>query len=161
MKKRAHILHGPDDTCPAYLRARLSYIESMIAEHPDRKSKEFKLLQYGVFLNEKEHEGNICLEMDRKHFKNHPPLSFEELTRYNNWFALHPEKVAGVEAVTTSMYFPLTIKGTAEDVTRTIHRFISSEERWQKEREMDKEMNKLKARALQLKIKLLKHRKHK
>lgn len=160
MKGKMNILNGPADTCPAYLRARLSYIENLMRELPDKTSKEYKLLQYGVFENEKEHEGNICLEMDRKNYRNHPPLIFEELTRYNNWFALHPEKVAGTEVVTTSRYFPLTIKGTSEDVTRTIHKFISNEERFVRERDMEREINKLKSKALQLKIKLLKYKKH-
>ena len=46
------------------------------------------------------------------------PLDFLELTRFNSWFALHPEKVAGKEVVSTSREFPITIKGTKEDILR-------------------------------------------
>jgi SNF2 family DNA or RNA helicase len=53
------------------------------------------------------------------------PLAFEELTRWDTWFWLHPEKVAGTEQTTTSQQFPLTIKGTKEDIIRTIQAGIS------------------------------------
>lgn len=45
-------------------------------------------------------------------------MSFVEITSGNNWFELHPEKVAGVEVESNSFYFPLRIKGTKEDVLR-------------------------------------------
>jgi hypothetical protein len=48
-------------------------------------------------------------------------LSFFDLTRFNTWFTLYPEKVCGKEVVTTSIEFPITIKGTKEDILNTIH----------------------------------------
>jgi hypothetical protein len=33
---------------------------------------------------------------------------------------LHPEKIAGTETITTSINFPLTIKGTKDDIENTI-----------------------------------------
>jgi len=53
------------------------------------------------------------------------PLDFAELTRWDTWFWLHPEKVAGVEQTTTSPQFPLTVKGTKEDIIRTIRAGMS------------------------------------
>jgi hypothetical protein len=47
-------------------------------------------------------------------------LSFSDLTRFNTWFELHPEKVAGVETITTSREFPISIKGTKEDILDTV-----------------------------------------
>jgi hypothetical protein len=43
---------------------------------------------------------------------------FVEITSNNKWFELHPEKVAGVEVHTTSIYFPIQVKGTKDDVLR-------------------------------------------
>ncbi len=43
---------------------------------------------------------------------------FLEITSNDNWFKLHPEKIAGVEYETTSFYFPIMVKGTKEDVYR-------------------------------------------
>ncbi len=43
---------------------------------------------------------------------------FVKITSDNNWFEKHPEKVAGVEFETTSIFFPIQIKGTKEDVLR-------------------------------------------
>jgi hypothetical protein len=152
-------LGSPYDTCPSYLRARIRYIEKAL-EEKDGTDQELKLLRYGVIQNEEDKLGDICTIQTFEQLKDFPPLDFTELTRFNTWFALHPEKVAGKEVVTTSRYFPLTIKGTSVDVVNAIHRFISSDEHWQLERENEKEMNKLKAKAFRLKLKLLKYRKH-
>lgn len=43
---------------------------------------------------------------------------FVHITSEDNWFKLHPEKIAGVEYETTSFYFPIMVKGTKEDVLR-------------------------------------------
>ncbi len=43
---------------------------------------------------------------------------FAAITSDNNWFKKHPEKVAGVEFETTSIFFPIQVKGTKEDVFR-------------------------------------------
>ena len=48
------------------------------------------------------------------------PLTFTELCSLNTWFKIHPEKVAGVENLTTSLHFPVTIKGNREDVERVL-----------------------------------------
>lgn len=45
-------------------------------------------------------------------------MNFVEITSNNNWFKQHPEKVAGVEFETTSIFFPIQVKGTKEDVLR-------------------------------------------
>lgn len=44
--------------------------------------------------------------------------NFLEITSNDNWFKLHPDKIAGVEYETTSFYFPIMVKGTKEDVYR-------------------------------------------
>ena len=43
---------------------------------------------------------------------------FVTITSDNNWFKKHPEKVAGVEFETSSIFFPIQVKGTKEDVLR-------------------------------------------
>jgi hypothetical protein len=45
-------------------------------------------------------------------------MNFVEVTSNNNWFKQHPEKIAGVEFTTTSIFFPIQVKGTKEDVLR-------------------------------------------
>ena len=44
--------------------------------------------------------------------------NFLEITSNDNWFKLHPEKIAGVEYETTSFYFPIMVRGTKEDVLK-------------------------------------------
>jgi hypothetical protein len=55
---------------------------------------------------------------------NQKPLSFTEKCSFNTWFAMHPEKVAGVEYVTTSREFPIMVKGTKEDIIETTSRVL-------------------------------------
>jgi hypothetical protein len=72
--------------------------------------------------------------------------NFLEITSNDNWFKLHPEKIAGVEYETTSFYFPIMVRGTKEDVLRVTGM------------SKDNSMKKLalaKAKAKAIKIKLL------
>lgn len=57
---------------------------------------------------------------------NKTPLTFTELSSYNTWFYLHPEKIAGTEHLTTSREFPVNIKGSKEDIINTIKAGIKS-----------------------------------
>ncbi len=43
---------------------------------------------------------------------------FVEITSSDNWFKKHPEKIAGQEYETTSIYFPIMVKGTKDDVLK-------------------------------------------
>lgn len=43
---------------------------------------------------------------------------FAYLTSNDHWFKLHPQKIAGVEYKTTSLHFPIQVKGTKADVLR-------------------------------------------
>lgn len=43
---------------------------------------------------------------------------FVEITSGDKWFKENPDKIAGVEFETTSMFFPIQVKGTKEDVLR-------------------------------------------
>lgn len=81
------------------------------------------------------------------------PLSFTELTSYSTWFAMHPEKVAGKEIVTTSFHFPLEIEGTKEDIIRTIRAGINKRQSSTTTNAMRLRL-KLKARAAKAKMKL-------
>lgn len=56
----------------------------------------------------------------KKDTDNKTPLSFTEICQYNTWFAMHPEKLAGKEKITTSREFPVTIVGTKDDIIRVI-----------------------------------------
>lgn len=45
-------------------------------------------------------------------------VDFVTITSNDYWFKKHPEKIAGVEYETTSIHFPIQVKGTKEDVYR-------------------------------------------
>jgi len=44
--------------------------------------------------------------------------NFVDITSNDNWFKKHPNKIAGIEYTTTSLHFPIQVKGTKEDVLR-------------------------------------------
>ena len=105
-----------------YIRARLAVIEHLIttveADRSD-KNNDRVVLRNGVFpdgFNEKE---LVNKKLKEKSFSD-SELTFEELTKFNTWFNVYPEKVAGIEHITTSREFPISIKGTKEDIIRTV-----------------------------------------
>jgi hypothetical protein len=106
----------------AYYRARLVVIEDLyksLDTNRDEKNPERVIVRNGVFpdrFNEKE---LIQQKLTNKNILGQT-LTFEELTRFNNWFAMHPEKVAGKEIITSSREFPISIVGTKEDILKTI-----------------------------------------
>ena len=110
---------------PAYFRARISAISELIKGLPvsDEKNNDRILLRNGLIPEKLLPEFNKVLIQRHQsllHVKNQQPLSFMEQCSFNTWFAMHPEKVAGVEYVTTSREFPIMVKGTKEDIIETI-----------------------------------------
>jgi hypothetical protein len=64
--------------------------------------------RYQKVLNEYKSQGNSMA------------LSFDEITRFNTWFEMHPEKIAGKEIITTSREFPISVKGSEATILMTI-----------------------------------------
>jgi len=105
---------------PAYYRARLEVFKQLIEIEGKSSSDslELRVLRNGVVPAKLQGKYD---ELISKYKNSHPnnQLSFDEITRFNTWFELHPEKVAGIEVVTTSREFPIKIKGTQEDIIQT------------------------------------------
>ena len=108
---------------PSYYRARIEVIRELVSTlEVDRmeKGNDIILLRNGVFP-EKFNEDELIREKLAENTYSNDALTFSELTRFNTWFAMHPEKVCGKEFITTSIEFPITIKGSREDIMNTIH----------------------------------------
>jgi hypothetical protein len=108
---------------PSYYRARIEVIRHLISTlEVDRleKGNDIILLRNGVFPKRFNVVDLIREKLAEKLFSIEP-LTFSELTRFNTWFTMHPGKVCGKEIVTTSIEFPITIKGSREDIMNTIH----------------------------------------
>lgn len=106
---------------PKYYRARLVVIEELLSNVKlVNDDKERKILQNGVFPKRLNESKLVQQKLKQQSFSN-SKLSFEELTRFNTWFAMHPEKLAGVEKITSSREFPITIKGTKADILNTVN----------------------------------------
>jgi len=116
----------------AYYRARLALIDNFIKVVPDngQKNNDHVLLRNGLMpaslLHGKTEYEAVKLQQSKGAYSNNP-LTFTELCRWNTWFSMHPEKVAGKEIVTTSREFPITIKGTKEDIILVLTPVISKE----------------------------------
>jgi hypothetical protein len=116
---------------PAYYRARMDVLESILSiahssinvdGNPVTQKKidtEIVLARNGVFPSGYDEEKLVTALLGKREYSNEP-LSFSEITRYNTWFNLHPEKVAGKEIITSSRAFTLSIEGTKEDIIKTI-----------------------------------------
>ncbi len=107
---------------PEHYRARIEVIRGMLstlAVNEKGKVNEIVLLRNGVFP-EQYNEYKLIQENLLKNTYKNEPLTFSELTRFNTWFTIHPEKICGEEQVTTSLEFPIKVKGTREDIIRII-----------------------------------------
>lgn len=113
---------------PTYYRARLDtfrhFIHNELPDHPrfdnGLKNSPLELLKQGFVHPDIQHRFDSRVESFQRMGIDLPntPLTFTELCTFNTWFAMHPEKVAGTEKITSSREFPLTIKGTRDDVIR-------------------------------------------
>ena len=108
---------------PAYFRVRINTIRQLMVEIPgnDEKNNNHVLLRNGFIpLALSGRFEKILEETFLRQMHNNNPLSCVEKCSFNTWFAMHPEKIAGIEVVTTSREFPIMIKGTKEDILQTI-----------------------------------------
>jgi len=131
---------------PSYYRERLNAIGQYSGLHP-----EFVTLFRNGHVPEHLKE-DFEIDLKAHQTSDESPLSFAEITRFNTWFAMHPEKVCGTEKVTSSLEFPLTIKGNITDAVAQIRKEIKT-----KGTSTDKTISlaKAKAKALKLKLQLL------
>jgi len=140
---------------PSYYRARISAFRYFISQGGESKERNSpnELLKYGVIHPDIADEFEKYLtRLVAEYTFSDLPLTFTELCSFNTWFAMHPEKIAGKELLTTSREFPIGIKGTKEDVIRVVGGTAS------KETNKNDQQNRIriaKAKA-QAKIKLLK-----
>lgn len=117
----------------SYWKARLDAIMQLIIEEKggDRseKNNHSVLLRNGIVpeaFNERYKKAFNRHHQAWLRSRNSQPLSFDEVSRFNTWFAMHPEKVAGKEIITTSVHFPISIKGTKEDIVATIQKTLKN-----------------------------------
>ena len=111
---------------PAYYRARLDTFRHFISEElpghtvhdTGLKNSPLELLKQGFVHPDIQERFESRIDSFQKlGLKvSDAPLTFVEKCSFNTWFAMYPEKVAGKELVTSSINFPITIKGTKEDV---------------------------------------------
>jgi hypothetical protein len=116
---------------PLWYRARFHALLEFVAETPYKDQKinsDITLLLNGVlpqhdpgFYNL---EKKINQVVDRVRTIPEYPLKFSEMTRFNTWFEMHPDKVFGKEIVTTSVQFPISIKGNRATIEEGFARFI-------------------------------------
>lgn len=107
---------------PSYYRTRIAAIESLIQSievDRDEKNNDRVILRNGVFPTGYDEETMVAEKLVKHSFSDEL-MTFDEMTRFNTWFAMHPEKVAGSEHITTSREFPISIKGTKEDIIKAI-----------------------------------------
>lgn len=123
------MLNGNEHTSPSWYRARIKAIHRLLEELPasaKQQEKDRALLRNGVIPEKQEKRFAEILDYEYKlTFSLNEPLSFSELTSFNTWFVMHPEKISGKEVISTSREFPLTIKGSREDIEKAIRGELS------------------------------------
>lgn len=115
---------------PKYYRARIILIRQLIdrlnSELKQVEGKEHKQLDIEIralrsgFIPARFNEEKEIKQILSDQQLLDTPLSLKELTSYSTYFAMHPQNIAGTWKMTSSRAFPLTVKGSREDVERTI-----------------------------------------
>ena len=108
----------------SFFRARLDVLRIAIV-NADPKSQELILLRNGVMQDHDQEQILIAQKLKSQSYPN-TPLSFLEQCSFNTWFAQHPEKICGEEIISTSIQFPLTIKGNRDTIQSVIQQTLSS-----------------------------------
>ncbi len=107
---------------PKYYRSRIKAIAHLIGQNPvnQEKNNDRILLRNG-YIPENLKEQSEKLIADAIPTENtNLPLSFVEICSFDTWFAMHPEKIAGTEFVTTSREFPIMVRGTKDEIVSTL-----------------------------------------
>jgi hypothetical protein len=136
---------------PPWYRARIAAISKLLDELPSSQEKNSPrvLLRNGLVPKDLEKRFNELREFEYKlSFALDSPLSFRELTSFNTWFAINPDKICGKEVVTSSLQFSITVKGTKEDIIKAI--------RNEESQQQDSSELELEALAIEVELQLLK-----
>lgn len=97
----------------------------IVLRHVTLDKQETKALQNGYAFGET--KKLVDDTMDRmcereleteSYVRRRPQVPFEVVCSYSNWFDAHPEKIAGTPEISSSLMFPVKIKGTRQDVDR-------------------------------------------
>lgn len=117
------------------------------AEHSDKKALELDIatLRNGLYPKGYDRKEIELLVSKQKHFDS-SPLGFTELMSFNTYFEKYPEKICGQQIISSSREFPVTVKGTREDVEAAINRTLNAKENIEMQ---------LQAKALELEMSLL------
>lgn len=132
-------LSGTELRSPAWYRARMEGIEHAMSEIraaiktaeedteelPQGAERKLRLLQWGYTQGVFDIDKYIDNALQNETINN-DPLSFEEITSFDTWFVMHPEKIAGVEQVSTSRDFPVKVKGDESTVRSAIEAGVNN-----------------------------------
>lgn len=113
---------------PSFFRARIKAFELainiLLPKTDDKKNSPRELLKQGfIHPDIADKMQSLTREND---LHDNTPLSFKELTSYSTWFAMHPEKICGTEKVTTSLFFPIKVEGTQQQIEETVRAGIAA-----------------------------------
>lgn len=99
---------------PQTLRARIAAIRNLSIE---AEGQDKKILMCGVvpFGYEERMDEEIARLKDSQP---KDPLTLTEMTTFNTWYQMHPEKVAGEMKQSSSIMFPVSVKGNLFDVEK-------------------------------------------
>jgi hypothetical protein len=103
---------------PKYQRARVFMLRDILSK-VDPKAQHAALMRNGVFPPDRDEKAMVAVYLKNREFPSEP-LSFTEQCTFNTWFSMHPEKICGVEKLSTSREFPLTIEGDRNWIESTL-----------------------------------------
>lgn len=103
---------------PRYQRARVFMLRDILSK-VDPKAGHAALMRNGVFPPDRDEKAMVEVYLKDREFPKEP-LTFTELCTFNTWFSMYPDKICGIEKLSTSREFPITIEGDRKLVESTI-----------------------------------------
>jgi hypothetical protein len=107
-----------DRLSPKYQRARVFMLRDVLTK-VDPKAQHAALMRNGVFPPDRDEKAMVEVYLKDREFSK-DQLSFTELCTFNTWFSMHPEKICGIEKISTSREFPITIEGDRPLIEQTL-----------------------------------------
>lgn len=130
-----------------YYRARISLLKDLIINSDEENVKFFRNGFFPKGFNENE---LVAAHQKTNTFSDNT-LTFVELSSFSTFFAMHPENIAGAIVQTSSRDFPVKVKGKIQDIEKVLKIGPGAKTDNNKVKIL-----KLRARALKLKLELLK-----
>lgn len=134
---------------PQITRARMKALKNVASRYSGELEERY--LMQGFVPHNLRDEVNQELQKVKSNF-DRSPLTFTEMTSGASFYEANPSRIAGNQRMSSSIFFPVQVQGTKQDVLDTVNHILTTPKTTTKEHKMKKAKAKLAARKRKLKL---------